>query len=819
MDISVLRKGRRLYANQDEIDKLERVHVKKVPLAPQGPAKYEVEYNDAEPLSVVVDNWKWGRAQPCKRVGFCKGGRRTLQMCLGSLECGNKKCAYLKIQKCPNKVDFNRSKRCMHCHCEAIEKHCSARKYIENDRCHKKMTVIYLQEHDCSPTQEEDKPSKEELEDILRIKPTKSAGQLQLDVVREALLSGKEGDEVDEIALKYSNKKHLQYIQSTINKKKRPGGSEIEAVRLLKDDFIARNLDENLIMCVGDDYVILSSEQKVRLGALISLGIVDEPVSFDGCESRAQKYTEIEMTTYDPILRRNVKLVSMFAAKPGENSENVQKMVQSFDAAVNTVLPAVASEYEADTEDVLGRGLDPKSYVGDEGGALWRGLCMAKGGDVKNKTISDFFHFKQDINRNSVYFSDQKSKDQFKSIMMDAYNAPTSLQAVDAEKRLEKLIEKKATNVKKMKSFKAWWWRRKARWQKWCRTQSSSEASSAEVANAKSLHASGYRKSLLDVVTAECASAVLEAAEKKRQSLGLKTVGRGPSAADRSEKQSASMTRARESSADAIQQIVEGAETMIDRGFELEADDIENAQHQFKINTKDTHRADRKNETKPKRKQVKKRNDEHVTKKQKKLFHDKVEGVHMDLLHCDSSMISFNFKVLDTMGYLEEICLRKESSVCSSAWCRKECHHLMWIFHNLFKFDKEQPIMYQLKFTDQQWKKIIEAFPENFPLPKVNCPSEDEQKYIINKRTSKKDAKCATCKKELSEGNIQATTEGPYRTIQKSWIKRTFFFCPRFQCMGKLPRNSFICPYKTGMTLLIETPLTEEQKKEIDLKT
>ena len=452
MDITVLRKGRRLYVNQDEIDKLKSVHVKKVPLAPQGSVKYEVEYNDAEPLPVVADNWKWGRAQPCKRAGFCKRGRRTLQLCLGSLECANKKCAYLIIQKSPNKVDFNRSKRCVHCHYEAIKKHCSARKYVENDRCHKKMTVIFLQEHDCSPKQEEDKPSKQELENIIRVKPTKSAGQLQLDVVSEALFSSKEGDKVNEIALKFSNKRHLQYIQSTINKKTRPGGSVIEAVRLLKDDFIARNLDDNLVMCVGDDYVILSSEQKVRLGALITLGIVDEPVSLDGCESRAQKYTEIEMTTYDPILRRNVKLVSMFAAKPGENSGNVEKMVQCFDAAVNTVLPTVAGEYDADTKDVLRRGLDPKSYVGDEGGALWRGLCMAKGEDVKNKTISDFFHFKQDINRNSVYFRDQKSKDKFKSIMMDAYNSPTSVQAVDAEKKLEKLIEKEATNVRKMKS-------------------------------------------------------------------------------------------------------------------------------------------------------------------------------------------------------------------------------------------------------------------------------------------------------------------------------------------------------------------------------
>lgn len=144
----------------------------------------------------------------------------------------------------------------------------------------------------------------------------------------------------------------------------------------------------------------------------------------------------------------------------------------------------------------------------------------------------------------------------------------------------------------------------------------------------------------------------------------------------------------------------------------------------------------KKNQTKQKSKQVKKRSD--VTKKQKKFFHDKVRGVNMDLLHCDSSMDSFTFKVLDTLGYLEKICLKQESSICSSAWCRREGRHLKWIFHNVFQFDKEQPIMYQLNFTAQQWKEIIVAFPENIPLSKVTCPSEDEQKYQINKRTSKK---------------------------------------------------------------------------------
>ena len=54
------------------------------------------------------------------------------------------------------------------------------------------------------------------------------------------------------------------------------------------------------------------------------------------------------------------------------------------------------------------------------------------------------------------------------------------------------------------------------------------------------------------------------------------------------------MARAREASADAIQQIAEKAEVIIDDDFALETDDVENAQQQFKINTKDTHRADKK---------------------------------------------------------------------------------------------------------------------------------------------------------------------------------------------------------------------------------
>ena len=56
---------------------------------------------------------------------------------------------------------------------------------------------------------------------------------------------------------------------------------------------------------MGEDHVILSSEHKIRLG--ITLGLVDEPVSLDGCESVAYDNTVLEMTTFDPVLRQNVK--------------------------------------------------------------------------------------------------------------------------------------------------------------------------------------------------------------------------------------------------------------------------------------------------------------------------------------------------------------------------------------------------------------------------------------------------------------------------------------------------------------------------------
>ena len=588
-DGDIVQRGNRSYLNQENVDNMEAVQVAKVPPISKGPIKYEVEYNEKGPLHSMTDNFNWDRSQPCRRKGFRTGGRRTLQICRGSLECQNPKCQYQKIHKFTNKVDFNCTNKCVHCKHIALRINCSARKYIKNDCCHRKMTVIYVGDHACSLRAMEDKPEKEEVADIMRERPTITTGQIQLEKVRQALLSGGDAQSQENVAMKYSNTWHIHYLYTFVNKNARPGSSEIEAIRLLKNDFIARGLGPYLVMDVTDNTVTLSSEQKICIGALITIGIIDEPLSLDGCESHAKGFTEIELTTYYPTLRRNVKLVNMFVPKPGENSENVEYMVKIFDAAVNAVLPSVAREHDLSPEEFEGRGLDPHAYVGNEGGALWSGLCKAKGEAIK-KRVSDFFHIKQDIHRHLKYFKAEKDKKQFEKLMMDAYNSPTSIQADEAEKALEKLINNQSTNVQKIKNFKSWWWRRRSRWQQWCRSYSSSSVSPAEVANAKSISALGYQKRLIDVVITECSAAVLKAAEIKHQALGQKTVGEGPTAADCEEKKQNELFADEDACASAVQYIAVHADSL--SGEPHLVTDVEMAHQDYRVNTKDTHRSD-----------------------------------------------------------------------------------------------------------------------------------------------------------------------------------------------------------------------------------
>ena len=47
------------------------------------------------------------------------------------------------------------------------------------------------------------------------------------------------------------------------------------------------------------------------------------------------------------------------------------------------------------------------------------------------------------------------------------------------------------------------------------------------------------------------------------------------------------------------------------------------------------------------------------------------------------------------MGYLEDVTLAKDSASCTSLAYRN-CHHLVWVLHNVFHFSKDEPLIYKV---------------------------------------------------------------------------------------------------------------------------
>ena len=166
---------------------------------------------------------------------------------------------------------------------------------------------------------------------------------------------------------------------------------------------------------------------------------------------------------------------------------------------------------------------------------------------------------------------------------------------------------------------------------------------------------------MLDVVTAECSAAILEAAEVKRQENGLKTVGEGPTAFDRNEKQQATLEKNTAACSDAVHYIAENADQLTDHFDSLT--NFEKPQSDYRVNTRDTHRADKRKAKKTSKGKVVTRE---VTNAQFRYFQKYVTNITIDLLEYKSSMSKFEFKVLDTMGCLETVILTSDSVCCSS---------------------------------------------------------------------------------------------------------------------------------------------------------
>ena len=115
-------------------------------------------------------------------------------------------------------------------------------------------------------------------------------------------------------------------------------------------------------------------------------------------------------------------------------------------------------------------------------------------------------------------------------------------------------------------------------------------------------------------------------------------------------------------------------------------------------------------------------------------------------------------------------------------------------------------------------RKLLMLFRKK--CPRLKCAAYWSGTKLLGQH-SQDSTECEVC--ILQNGNMQKrwadNYRGPYRKIHETWIKRTLFFCPRLQCISKLPRYLFIIPYKIGMTLTIspDVVISERLKKDLRL--
>jgi hypothetical protein len=104
-----------------------------------------------------------------------------------------------------------------------------------------------------------------------------------------------------------------------------------------------------------------------------------------------------------------------------------------------------------------GCDFDPAGFVGDEGGAIQKGLVDHYGLGVRGRMKACDFHFFQDRNRYAKYCSSTQAKERFKQLTEKWKNALTPLHYSKAFEDLQKFVNEKPSKRGPIKGFLKFW--------------------------------------------------------------------------------------------------------------------------------------------------------------------------------------------------------------------------------------------------------------------------------------------------------------------------------------------------------------------------
>lgn len=575
----------------------------------------------------------------------------------------------------------------------------------------------------------------------------------------------------------------------------------------------------NVVKTDDRNYVITSSEIAANMHRSGTHFMAKEYAFIDGTKSTCAECTELSLSVYHPLLRRTIKLCSMLCS--GENAENVKTLVSCMDDVAKTA---------------TGTNFDPIGFVSDEGGAIQKGLVEFYGHAVKARMKACDFHFYQDRNRYARYCTSSAAKDRFKELTERWKSAVTPANYRKALDELNKFITEKPEKRGPIKGFVKFWDNRKVRFACCYKPLFNVPgASKGETVNAVAVNAGCKSLALVDAVLQDVASSILLRKEYERQQQNLRTVGRGPTAAELDAREEQCQAARAEYGASSLFELDNMTDDLLEQ-IETRDEAIE----RYAVDPQSSHRSDRRTTKRTVVDSETSSDDELVAKRSKKQsnsraaplrrtrsipFNESMEKAlseNMQVKNYEKGQLHVSMEVITNSHSL--FCLK----ICKSPSCscpykinkpREVCKHIIWVLLNLLGLHQEDILLHQIALTEAELSSLLTKAPDNLPEKFKERPENSSSAtWHLRRKPIGKDAHCPSCFKTISERELHIEATALWKPRDKdTYINRNFRFCINKDCVQKKPQRSQLSPWNGAeLTLPWTLKLSDEDVKKVE---
>lgn len=304
-------------------DDVQLQEIDMLPYDIDGHCKYLLHCEPSKLMSSSKDGRPWKSYISSSRKGF--SGIRRIADCKGSSICNNLQCPYIQEFNKFNTVQFESSGLEQVCSCcgeLADHSPCEARKIWEFEGGHDATSVIVYHEGKHSCTAVRPKPSnKEYLEAVLKENKQLKPVQIPNQTITRMIDEDNDWDEITNRARELNDLRKVSHLKHALKRKVNSHGHSFDAVAKLrekaqkKDPFFIHSYNSRDMNPSKPTYVFKSSTTSLHIVLKMDQSkdhfMREEYCFFNGTHSRCHGLKTLTLWTYQPLLRKVVKLATM----------------------------------------------------------------------------------------------------------------------------------------------------------------------------------------------------------------------------------------------------------------------------------------------------------------------------------------------------------------------------------------------------------------------------------------------------------------------------------------------------------------------------